>query len=91
MRGLINNGRLSLAPLALSVIVCTLAACAHLPLNLPLLNMPRGQPLLPLPGRLKRRPLSSRGIPSQTSSDGTRRREHGALEQGLGQQAWMDG
>lgn len=40
MRGLINNGSFSLAPFALSVIVCTLAACAHLPLNLPLLNMP---------------------------------------------------
>lgn len=40
MRDLINNGSLSLAPLGLSVIVCTLAACVHLLPNLPLLNMP---------------------------------------------------
>lgn len=29
MRALINNGSLSLAPLGLLVIICTLAACVH--------------------------------------------------------------
>lgn len=76
MRGLINNGSLSPAPLGLSVIVCTLAACVHLPPNLPVLNTPWGRLLLPSPGWLKRRPLScggSRGIPSQPVQMGPQR------------------
>lgn len=76
MRGLINNGSLSQAPLGLSVIVCTLAACVHLPPNLPVLNTPWGRLLLPSPGWLKRRPLGcggSRGIPSQPVQMGPQR------------------
>lgn len=76
MRDLINNGSLSPAPLGLSVIVCTLAACVHLLPNLPLLNMRRGRLLLRSPGWLRRCPLGcggSRGIPSQPVQMGPQR------------------
>lgn len=76
MRDLINNGSLSLAPLGLSVIVCTLAACVHLLPNLPPLNMPRGRLLLGSPGLPGRRPLGcggGEGIPSQTVQMGPQR------------------